>query len=135
MRIIPVIDAKAHLSSYLDQCHCESIVITRNGRARASLIPAPEDQDELDRLMLAYSPKLWRLMEQAAARIQQTGGHSARQVLGDGRAAPSIAEVSQAKADAVNRPAWKGSQRCSSASSRTGLRQNGQPQHFEPHET
>ena len=74
MKIIPVIDAKAHLSSYLEQCHRESIVITRNGRARALLIPAPEDQDELERLMLAYSPKLWRLMEQAAARIQKTGG-------------------------------------------------------------
>ncbi len=74
MKVVPVVDAKTHLSAYLDRCHTESIVITKNGRARALLIPAPEQKDDLERLTLAYSPKLWRLMEEAALRVRQTGG-------------------------------------------------------------
>ena len=74
MKIVPVVDAKARLSSYLDQCERESIVITKNGRPKALLIPAPEDEDELERLLLAYSPRFWKLLEEAAQRIRKSGG-------------------------------------------------------------
>ena len=60
MKIIPLADAKARLSAYVDQCGSEGpIIITRNGKPVAVLL-APTDADDLDRLMLARSPRFQR---------------------------------------------------------------------------
>jgi antitoxin (DNA-binding transcriptional repressor) of toxin-antitoxin stability system len=49
------------------------IIVTKNGRPVAVLIAVPED-DELERLVLAYTPRFRRLLDAAEQRIQQTGG-------------------------------------------------------------
>lgn len=73
MRIAPVAEVKAHLSSYLEQSKEGPIIITKSGRPVAVLVSAPEG-DELERLVLAYTPKFRQLLDAAEQRIQQTGG-------------------------------------------------------------
>ena len=75
MKIAPVADVKAHLSSYLKQCEESPVVITKNGRPVAMLVPVSnEDEKELERLILAYSPRFRRLLEEAEESIEQGRG-------------------------------------------------------------
>ena len=73
MRIAPVAEVKARFSAYLRQCIDGPIIITRNGRPAAVLIAAP-DEEELERLVLAHTPRFQRLLKAARERIQETGG-------------------------------------------------------------
>ena len=52
---------------------CETVLITRNGKAVAALVPIT-DEDELDRLLVSYSPKLRRMHSAARDRIK--GGNA-----------------------------------------------------------
>ena len=73
MRIASVADVKAHFSAYMKESEAGPVVITRNGKPTAVLVNIV-DEDELDGLLLAYSPKFRRLLQVARAEIQQTGG-------------------------------------------------------------
>jgi prevent-host-death family protein len=73
MRIAPVADVKARLSAYLEKCQEGPIIITKNGRPVAVLIAALDEQ-ELERLILAHTPRFRRLLGAARERIQRTGG-------------------------------------------------------------
>ena len=54
MKIASVATVKANLSAYIKASEDELIVITKNGKPVAVLLPM-EDDDELERLALAYS--------------------------------------------------------------------------------
>lgn len=56
MRTAPVANVKAKLNSYLDACVKGPVVVTRNGRPAAVLINAPENSEDLERLVLAHTP-------------------------------------------------------------------------------
>lgn len=73
MRIAPVAEVKAHFSAYLKRCEDGPVIITKNGRPVAVLIAAL-GEEELERLVLAHTPKFRRLLEAARERIQKTGG-------------------------------------------------------------
>ena len=73
MRIASIADVKAHFSAYLKESETGPVVITRNGKPTAVLVNLV-DEDELDGLLLAYSPKFRRLLQAARTEIQQTGG-------------------------------------------------------------
>jgi prevent-host-death family protein len=73
MKIAPVSDVKARFSAYLERCQDGPVIVTKNGRPVAVLISILED-DELERLVLAYTPRFRRLLDAAEQRIQQTGG-------------------------------------------------------------
>ncbi|MFL5802133.1 MAG: type II toxin-antitoxin system Phd/YefM family antitoxin [Roseiflexaceae bacterium] len=73
MKIAPVADIKARLSSYIDQVETGPVIITKNGRPVAALV-AITDDDELERLIMAYTPRLRQLLNDAAERIKQGGG-------------------------------------------------------------
>lgn len=76
MRIAPLADVKARLSAYLDECGVEGpLVITRNGKAAAVLL-VPEDDDDLERLMLSRSPRFQALLNRSRESIQQGKGLS-----------------------------------------------------------
>jgi PHD/YefM family antitoxin component YafN of YafNO toxin-antitoxin module len=76
MRIAPLADVKARLSAYLDDCGVEGpIVITRNGKAAAVLL-VPFDDDDLERLMLARSPRFQALLERSRQSIKEGKGLS-----------------------------------------------------------
>jgi prevent-host-death family protein len=69
MRIAPLADVKARLSAYVDECGSKGpIVITRNGKAVAVLL-APADDDDLERLILARSPRFQALLEKSRRSI------------------------------------------------------------------
>ena len=73
MRIAPVAEVKARFSAYLKRCVDGPVIITRNGRPAAVLIAAP-DEEELERLVLAHTPRFQRLLEAARERIRETDG-------------------------------------------------------------
>ena len=70
MRIAPLADVKARLSAYLEQCEKEGpIVITRNGKA-AGVLLAPMNDDDLESLLLARSPRFQALLAKSRESIQ-----------------------------------------------------------------
>jgi len=79
MRIAPLATVKARLSAYLEECKEEGpIVITRNGKAVAVLL-APVDDDDLEGLLLARSPRFRALLDKSRASIQAGQGLSPQQ--------------------------------------------------------
>jgi prevent-host-death family protein len=73
MRIASVADVKARLSAYLKETEAGPVVVTRNGKAVAVLV-AVTDDDELERLILAHSPKFQALLDKSRRQIDETGG-------------------------------------------------------------
>ena len=76
MRVAPLADVKARLSAYLEECEREGpIVITRNGRAAAVLL-APVNDEDLESLLIARSPRLQALLARSRQSIQAGKGIS-----------------------------------------------------------
>jgi len=76
MRTAPLADVKARLSAYLDECSVEGpLVITRNGKAVAVLL-VPDDDDDLERLVLARSPRFQALLNRSRQSIKEGKGLS-----------------------------------------------------------
>ena len=73
MKIASIADVKARLSAYLKASEEGPVVVTRNGKAVAVLL-AVADDDELERLVLAYSPKFQELLDRSRRQIKETGG-------------------------------------------------------------
>ena len=73
MKIAPVADVKARFSAYLKASTEGPIVVTRHGKPVAVLLSI-EDEDELERLVLAYSPKFRAILETSRQQIRDTGG-------------------------------------------------------------
>jgi len=69
MKIAPLADVKARLSAYVDQVETEGpVVITRNGKPVAVLV-ALRDAEDLERLVLAHSPRFQALLDESRASI------------------------------------------------------------------
>jgi len=76
MKIVPVAEVKADLGVYLDVCATEGpVIITRDGKAVALLL-APLDDADLERLVLARSPRFQALLAQSRQSIQAGKGLS-----------------------------------------------------------
>src|SRR6476661_8951612 len=76
MRIAPLADVKARLSAYLDECGVEGpVVITRNGKAVAVLL-VPNDDDDLERLLLGRSPRFQAMLDRSRQSIKAGKGLS-----------------------------------------------------------
>jgi prevent-host-death family protein len=73
MKIASVADMKARLSAYLKASEEGPIVVTRNGKPVAVLLGI-EDEDELERLVLAYSKRFRSVLEAARQQIREGGG-------------------------------------------------------------
>lgn len=73
MKIASVADVKARLSAYLKESQQGPVVVTRNGKAVAVLL-AVTDEDELERLVLAHSPKFQALLDKSRRQIEEAGG-------------------------------------------------------------
>ncbi len=79
MRIAPVADVKARLSAYLKQCGRDGpVIITRNGKPVALLL-APDDDEDLERLVLARSPRFRAILARSRESIKAGRGLSAGQ--------------------------------------------------------
>jgi prevent-host-death family protein len=73
MKIAPVATVKAKFSAYLKASEDEPIIVTRNGKPVAVILGV-SDEEELEKLLLAHSPRLKSLLESAKQRIDTTGG-------------------------------------------------------------
>jgi len=79
MKIAPLADVKTNLSAYVEQAQKEGpIVITRNGKAVAVII-APVDDDDLENLILARSPRFQALLERSRKNLKDGKGLSSEQ--------------------------------------------------------
>ena len=73
MKIAPVADVKAKFSRYLKDSEEGPVIVTRNGKPVAVLLSI-KDEDEIERLILAYSPKFQALLRAARQQIEQGDG-------------------------------------------------------------
>ncbi len=73
MKIAPVADVKARLSKYIEECTDGPVVVTKNGRP-AAVIVGVSNEEELERLVLAHTPRFTALLDAAEARIRKGGG-------------------------------------------------------------
>ena len=73
MKIAPIADIKAHLSAYLKEAERGPIVVTKNGKPVAVILGVT-DEEEIERLVLAYSPKFQAVLASGRKQIQTTGG-------------------------------------------------------------
>ena len=73
MKIAPIAEIKAHFSTYLKESEKGPIVVTKNGKPVAVLLGLA-DEDEIERLIMAYSPKFQSILARGRQEIQETGG-------------------------------------------------------------
>ena len=71
MKIASLAEVKAGLSAYVKESEAGPVVVTRNGRPVAVLVGVRDD-DDLERLLLAHSPRLQAIL--TAGRQQLAGG-------------------------------------------------------------
>jgi prevent-host-death family protein len=69
MKIASIADVKAHLSAYVKASEEELVVITKNGKPVAVLLPM-EDDEELERLALAYSKRFQAIIQRSRDDIK-----------------------------------------------------------------
>jgi prevent-host-death family protein len=73
MKIASVADIKARLSAYIKASEDGLVVITRNGKAIAALVPIDNDE-ELERLVLTYSKQFQDVLQQARTQLSEGKG-------------------------------------------------------------
>ncbi|MBI2969202.1 MAG: type II toxin-antitoxin system Phd/YefM family antitoxin [Gammaproteobacteria bacterium] len=73
MKIASVASVKAKFSSYIKASKSGPVVVTKNGKPVAVLL-SMQDDDEIERLLMAYSPKLRRILQVAERQIQKGNG-------------------------------------------------------------
>lgn len=73
MRIASVADVKARFSAYLKASKEGPVIVTRNGKPVAALLSV-EDEDEIEQLVLAYSPRFQSILQTARQQIRKEGG-------------------------------------------------------------
>ncbi len=76
MKIASLANVKARLSAYIDDLPSKGpVIITRNGKTAAVLL-APDDEEDLERLVLARSPQFQALLRQSRQSIKDGEGLS-----------------------------------------------------------
>lgn len=73
MKIVSVAEVKARFSAYLKASAEGPVVVTRYGKPVAVLLPV-EDEEELERLILVYTPRFRTILNAARQQIRETGG-------------------------------------------------------------
>jgi prevent-host-death family protein len=73
MKIASVADVKAKFSGYIKASETGPIVVTKNGKPVALLL-AVHDEDEIERMVLAYSPKFQSILQTAEKQIRAGKG-------------------------------------------------------------
>ncbi len=72
MKIASIAEVKAKFSAYLKESKEGAVVVTKNGRPVIVLLPV-EDEEELERMIMAYSPRFNKILATARQGILETG--------------------------------------------------------------
>jgi prevent-host-death family protein len=100
MKIASIADVKAHFSEYLKESENGAVVVTRNGRPIAVIL-GTQDEDEIERLILAHSPRFQAILQASRQQIREGKGipHDEfwRQVEAEAAAASSPGQASPAE--------------------------------------
>ena len=70
MRIASVAEIKSQFSSFVKASEAGPIVVTRNGKPVAVIVGV-KDEDEIERLLMAYSPRLQAILEASRKQIRE----------------------------------------------------------------
>jgi prevent-host-death family protein len=70
MKIASVAEVKSQFSSFLKASEAGPIVVTRNGKPVAVIVGV-QDEDEIERLLMAYSPRLQAVLEASRKQIRE----------------------------------------------------------------
>src|SRR5271169_2177174 len=70
MKIASVAEVKSQFSAFLKASEGGPIVVTRNGRP-VTVIVGVQDEDEIERLLMAYSPRLQAILEKSRKQIRE----------------------------------------------------------------
>ena len=70
MKIASVAEIKSQFSAFLKASESGPIVVTRNGKAVAVIVGV-QDEDEVERLLMAYSPRLQAILEASRKQIRE----------------------------------------------------------------
>lgn len=70
MKIASVAEVKSQLSAFLKAAESGPVIVTRNGRAVAVILGV-QDEDEIERLLMAYSPRLQAIVEASRKQIRE----------------------------------------------------------------
>lgn len=73
MKIASVADVKAKFSGYLKASEQGPVVVTKNGKPVAVLLSVT-DENEIERMLLAYSPKFQAILDVAEQQIREGKG-------------------------------------------------------------
>src|ERR1700736_2721815 len=69
MKIASVAEIKSQFSAFLKASEAGPVVVTRNGRPVAVIVGV-QDEDEIERLLMAYSPRLQAILEKSRKQIR-----------------------------------------------------------------
>ena len=75
MKIASVAEVKAKFSGFIKASQQGPVVVTKNGKPVAVLLSIT-DEDEIERMLLAYSPKFQSILEVAEHQIREGEGLS-----------------------------------------------------------
>ncbi len=70
MKIASVAEVKSQFSAFLKASEGGPIVVTRNGRPVAVIV-GMQDEDEIERLLMAYSPHLRAILERSRQQFRK----------------------------------------------------------------
>jgi prevent-host-death family protein len=69
MKIASVAEVKSQFSAFLKASADGPVVVTRNGRPVAVIVGV-QDEDEIERLLMAYSPQLRAILERSRQQFR-----------------------------------------------------------------
>jgi prevent-host-death family protein len=75
MKIASVAEVKSRFSAFLKAAAGGPVVVTRNGRPVAVIVGV-QDEEEIERLLMAYSPKLRAILERSRQQFRNGQGLS-----------------------------------------------------------
>jgi prevent-host-death family protein len=70
MKIASIAEIKSRFSAFLKASECGPVVVTRNG-SPVAVIVGVRDEDEIERLLMAYSPRLQAILEKSRKQIRE----------------------------------------------------------------
>jgi prevent-host-death family protein len=70
MKIASVAEVKSQLSAFLKAAQGGPVVVTRNGRPVAAIVGV-QDEDEMERLLMAYSPHLRAILDRSRQQFRE----------------------------------------------------------------